>query len=337
MTNKITDKTIIELNRRMKNFSIQHIKSCFPNEYNYVLNRFNDSDSFKESWCRIIFNVIKRPVCKICCKKVNFIGYRTSDKEHLFSIGCCNKHRQMCPEVIAKAKNTFINNYGVSNPNKCKEVRDKIKRTCLEKYGVDHNWKSEESKEKSRQTCLKKYGVEYSFQSKNNKEKSKQTWLKKYGVDHPLKSRLVQQSFDHKSQVENMINTKYINHTHNTSKPENKLYEYLSSICKVLRNWNKDKRYPYMVDFYLPDFDLFIECNFHWTHGGHPYNENSKEDKQKLDQWKSKHTKYYDNAINTWTKRDIKKRNQAKKNNLFYVELWNYEEGMKLFEEISNL
>ena len=35
----------------------------------------------------------------------------------------------------------------------------------------------------------------------------------------------------------------------------------------------------------------------------------------KLEQWKAKQTKYYNNAIKTWTKRDVEKRNKAKEEN----------------------
>ena len=46
---------------------------------------------------------------------------------------------------------------------------------------------------------------------------------------------------------------------------------------------------------------------------------------EKLQQWqeKAKNSKYYKNAINTWTIYDVKKRNIAKKNNLNYIEFWN--------------
>ena len=90
-------------------------------------------------------------------------------------------------------------------------------------------------------------------------------------------------------------------------------------------------------DFYIKSLDLYMECNFHWTHGFHPYNENSIEDVKKLDLWKSKGTNYYFNAINTWTVRDINKRNTAKKNNLNYVELFSLDEAKKFIDNIMNI
>ena len=78
-----------------------------------------------------------------------------------------------------------------------------------------------------------------------------------------------------------------------------------------------------------PSLDLFIECQYSWTHGNHPYNEIL--DKDKLLEWKEKAKKsnYYKNAINTWTIRDVKKRNIAKQNNLNYKEFWNIDELKK--------
>lgn len=34
----------------------------------------------------------------------------------------------------------------------------------------------------------------------------------------------------------------------------------------VVRQY-RDPRYPFFCDFYVRSLDLFVECNFHWTHG----------------------------------------------------------------------
>ena len=93
----------------------------------------------------------------------------------------------------------------------------------------------------------------------------------------------------------------------------------------VRRNY-KSEQYPYACDFYIPSSDLYIECNFHWTHGDHAYNENDYNDKLRLEYMKYKNNTYYDNAINTWTIRDVNKRNTAKANNLNYIEFWTFDE-----------
>ena len=87
----------------------------------------------------------------------------------------------------------------------------------------------------------------------------------------------------------------------------------------------KDNRYPFACDFYIPSLDLFIECNYHWTHGGKPY-EGTENDKKIVEKWKTKNTKFYNNAIQTWTVRDVNKRNTVKENKLNYIEFWNIDD-----------
>lgn len=67
---------------------------------------------------------------------------------------------------------------------------------------------------------------------------------------------------------------------------------------------------------------MYIEINGNWTHSKHPYNADNKEDIQQLNEWKSKNTKYYDNAIYTWTILDVKKQYIAKQNNLNYLVIY---------------
>ena len=67
-----------------------------------------------------------------------------------------------------------------------------------------------------------------------------------------------------------------------------------------------------MLSFTSTILDLYIEIQGSWTHGKHAFNENNQDDIDKLNLWKSKNTKFYDNAIYTWTELDVKKRNIAK-------------------------
>lgn len=82
--------------------------------------------------------------------------------------------------------------------------------------------------------------------------------------------------------------------------------------------------------------DYFIELNGIWTHSKHPYDFNSVEDQLILKEWKSKvkNHPFYNNAIETWTKRDVGKRNKAKQNNLNYKEVWSVNEGKKFIDKI---
>ena len=119
-------------------------------------------------------------------------------------------------------------------------------------------------------------------------------------------------------------NTKKKNHTFNTSHIEEEIYNYfIKNNIKIIRQYKSDL-YPFLCDFYLPDYDLYIEIQGNWTHGRHPFDENNQDDINILNMWKekSKNSLYYINAIEVWTKRDVKKRNISKQNNLNYLEIF---------------
>jgi len=119
-----------------------------------------------------------------------------------------------------------------------------------------------------------------------------------------------------------MIETKHKNKTHNVSKPEEQCYQHLIQLygeSNVKRNWNKDPRYPFCVDFYIIPTDIFIECNFHWVHGKELYNSRKKTHKDKLNEWKNKNKGFYKTAINVWTVRDPLKFKTSKENKLNYL------------------
>ena len=110
--------------------------------------------------------------------------------------------------------------------------------------------------------------------------------------------------------------TKKKNGTLNTSRIEDELTEYFIQCDINFKSQYKSDLYPFACDFYLTDYDLYIEIQGTWTHGGHPFDETNKDDIDKLNMWKSKDNGYYKNAINTWSIRDVKKRKIAKENNL---------------------
>ena len=124
------------------------------------------------------------------------------------------------------------------------------------------------------------------------------------------------------------------NNTFNTSKPEQLTKELLQQkFDKVLTQY-KDERYPYLCDFYIPQLDLFIECNYHWTHGKEPYNEKNVEHQTRLKELQIKNTKYYKNAIHTWTELDPKKLEHLKKNRLDYKIFYSFEDFKKWLDMI---
>ena len=102
-----------------------------------------------------------------------------------------------------------------------------------------------------------------------------------------------------KNSIQHQIETKRKNNSFHISKQEAEAYKVLVSKYgteNVLTQYESNV-YPFRCDFYIKSLNLYIECNFTWTHGFHWFNPSDKNDVIKLELWKSKHTKYYDNTI----------------------------------------
>ena len=209
-----------------------------------------------------------------------------------------------------------------------------VNKTLLEKYGVTNILNSGIVKAKIKNTVLQKYGVENVYQNKDIRKKcvenTRKTLNEKYGVNWISNIPGVSKKI-----FEHGYETKLKNGTLNTSIIEDKIKDYLIEHNIEFKQQYKSKEYPYSCDFYFPAKDLYVEIQAHWTHGGHPYNENNVEDINVIEKWKAKNTKYFNNAINTWTVRDVNKRNIATQNNLNYVEIFsnNFDECIDIIIE----
>jgi hypothetical protein len=80
---------------------------------------------------------------------------------------------------------------------------------------------------------------------------------------------------------------------------------------------------------------LYIELQGSWTHGAAPFNSNDPKHILKLKHWqeKSQNSKFYENAIKTWTIRDPLKRKMAKENGIKFIEVFDF----KNFSKIKHL
>jgi len=244
-----------------------------------------------------------------------------------------------------KASNTCKIRYGGVG-FASEEIKHKYSNTMLQKYGVSHNWKSSDLKlngratmyknaggkkahynytlSKGKQTRLEKYGDEYY----SNHDKAKQTMTQKYGVEyfcvHPkCRKKLYQQST-----INKRYDTMKLHNSYSFSKPEEAYYNYLLTIYNsddIIRQY-KSIEYPFYCDFYIISENRYIECNYHWTHGGHAFNATDKNDLVQLNKWKNKQTKFYNAAINTWTNLDVRKAKVAKEHNLNIDFIYDYEE-----------
>ena len=185
------------------------------------------------------------------------------------------------------------------------EVLEKISKTCLERYG-GLGLSSPVLKEKIETTNIEKHGVKNIYERQDVKIKA-----------HSSES------------LEKVLKTKQKNKTFNTSKPEKELKIKLYGLSSNLKTQYKSELYPFACDFYIPSLDLYIECNFHWTHGGRFFDKDNKNDVKLLANWqeKAKTSKFYAKAIETWTIRDVLKLETAIKNNLNYIVWFNEEQA----------
>lgn len=121
--------------------------------------------------------------------------------------------------------------------------------------------------------------------------------------------------------------TRKKNGTMTSSSPEERTYTILCDIYgdnSILR-WYKSEEYPFHCDFFIKPLQLYLELNFHWTHGKHVFNEVNVEDLKKLETWKQRAatgSSYYARAIEVWTVKDPLKLKIAKENNLNYLAIY---------------
>lgn len=359
----INDEYIINRFWPNKIYLFNRVSSPTNEELEYITNRFKKSESIYETIFCIKHNIDRDNVkCPIC--GIGDVKFRGDKKRGIFLNGCCQecqlKYRNIHSQQTSlerygtkhprknKEKNNEINNlqkqtnikkYGVEYYTQSGEYKERYKNTCLTKYGVDHVFKSEEIKEKIHNTCKEKYGTDWTFQNDLAKQHQKETLLKKYGVENSYCIPFVIESFnERKNEIQQKRdNTKRKNSTFGASIPEQKTYKLLLKYFNdndIIRQY-KDKRYPFNCDFYIKSKDIFIECNYFWTHQHHFFDETNEKDINTLSNLieKSKTKKFYLDAITTWTKRDIEKRNYAIKSKLNYVVFWDFSEAINWLNE----
>jgi len=355
----ITNKKKINGNYIRK---LQNNKLKYSNVLSYLYSRFNDSDNnLSEIIWRIYYQQEIRNICPICGSKTKFdkTCYKTTG--HVYKTYCCATCSAKSEERNNKRSKTCLEKYGVLNNILLPDIKhkaivnaqlpdsiEKRKATNLERYGAEYIGASQKIQEKIRNikeekygnayfvniekriiTNLRKYGVEYDFQNDDIKQKIKETCLNKYGVDNYWKTETNIKASHSKEAIAKCNNTKRKNHSFNTSKSENKIYELLLTkfdTSEIKREYISEL-YPWKCDFYIIPLNLYIECNFLWTHGTHPYDADLNKDKYNNWLIKSSESRFYKNALYNWTIRDVEKQNKAKENKLNYIEFFTIEEA----------
>ena len=199
--------------------------------------------------------------------------------------------------------------------------------TSQSRYGVDHP---------SQRASFRQSVSQYMTDPENQRlirAKTVATNQERYGVAYftQLPEHRLEQShrMSDPAHQRRILSTKRENGTLSTSSSEDALYGLLVEYANqhdmtVVRQYRDEKRYPFAVDFYIPERDLFIELNGSWSHGGHWYEADREMDQRTIQTWlkKGKKSKYYRVALETWIKRDVRKREAARKAQLNYVTLW---------------
>lgn len=211
------------------------------------------------------------------------------------------------------------------NPNKCcshkcssqYDVRkEKIRNTKLN-YTKEEKQKINEKREN---TCLKKYGV--TNVRKSNKVMKEARKI----VAEKLRNRIItQEELEHKNEARYKTCKK--NNSFKVSYQENfSLFLVHKLYSDSIAQYKSDK-YPFFCDCYIPSKKLYIEFNYSWTHGGHPYDK--VKDRKALSRLKQSKSLYIKNMIETWTIRDVKKVQTAKKNKIKLKVFYTSEEFCK--------
>ena len=199
--------------------------------------------------------------------------------------------------------------------------------TSQARYGVDHP---------SQRASFKQSMAQYMLDPENQRRiraRTVATNQERYGVAYftqlPEHRQAQSRRMSDPSHQRRISRAKRENGTFNTSSSEDALYKLLVEYVNqqgmtVVRQYRDEKRYPFAADFYIPERDLFIELNGSWSHGGHWYESDREMDQKTVQTWRTrgKRSKYYTNALETWTQRDVRKREAAREARLNYVTLW---------------
>lgn len=160
-----------------------------------------------------------------------------------------------------KFKSTLKKKYGVENIRNIKGIDEKIKKTCLEKYGTVSPLNTKEQKEKRK--LKKKIDTYYNFSRFKNDcipLFSLEEWLKNYQEKLPWK----------KTQTGEIFYCRYWGYPPIGKFKDSSLEKTIQKMLDCLNiQYEKNNRNiisPLELDFYLPEYQIGIECNGEYFH-----------------------------------------------------------------------
>lgn len=311
-------------------------KLCNDEVKNYLISRYSDSQSYKESIYRIYYNIENRPVCKICGASVKFIpdikisnSFKTCRKGEYYtsacSVECSNRLRDQNKRI------SQLLMYGVDNVFKSPDIKKKIDETTIKHYGIKRVLCKGLVRDIIEANNKKVKGLNNIGYTPENIEKAQITNYLRRGVTNCMKDPEV---------INKLYNTQLRNGTFGKSKEEDTIYELIKKIYPSVKRQYTDSRYltrcgnKAKCDFYIPELDMFIEYQGYFTHGDHPFDKDNEDDLNEMNNLFLKHKR---NIIDTWIVSDVYKRQQAKNNNLNYVELFNMKEAKEFIEYLKKI
>ena len=263
---------------------------------------------------------------------------------------CCNK----CCRSDEVTRNKIKASWEHGKEERCQHMKDtnskrtkefyverkkKYIKTMVEKYGVESNTQLEKNRERARKTALE------TWNNKTEEEKLKfGQKMKQINTGRPSVSGFANKTEEEKLLIKKkQYETKKRNHSFNSSVPEDKIKNILIQKFPDFKYQYRSELYPFACDFYIPEFDLYIEFQGTWIHGKNgktilgAYDKNNREHQKVLSIWqeKAKNSKFYEIAINVWTIRDPLKREIAKKNNLNWLEFFTLDEFINWYNSLD--
>lgn len=304
------DSEIVDENF-VKSFNYEKYKQDYHNskeykkkisERNTKVNKARWSNASEES----------RAIHKEKCRQ----GTLKSQKEHPEQLKCM---KDSLKKYWSNKENRQAHSAKMKEVYKNEEKRNNISKGC-KKY-----WSNEENRLASSYRMLNYWSQHPEILAKM-KETNKQTQLSLWDEDKKIRQSDITKSILHK-----IYSTKKANNSFNISEPENNVYQLLLSKfsqSNIERQYFNKELYPFNCDFYIKSLDLYIECHFNWTHGGRPFDSTNEDCTKQLNDWKekAKSSKFYQNAIYTWTDLDVRKLQTFMKNCLSYKIFYNYKD-----------
>lgn len=292
----------------------------------YLDNRFPDSTSHWETLHRIKLGIEEKPKCPVCGKPVVFVGRR----KRVFSLYCSSVCGGLSEETTAKKQKTLIENWGTTEYYHS----EKYRKHNFETYGAEYTWQREDVKKKRQDTCIAKFGTDKPSSLPEIQAKVRATNMERYGVENILLTEKCQE-MKHEALRENS--------KAGSSEQENQIAEWLTELGFKYERHARSKEFPYNVDFYLIDYDLYLEYHGSQYHNKRAYL-GTPEDIKEVQELKEKDlkrvnatgkTSQYAATIDTWTKYDVNKRNYAETHGYNYLEIYDCPQKQDLLFQLS--